>query len=309
MRQSTVTVRIIGGLGNQMFQYAAALALARRTGARLMLDLSAFRNYTLHDYGLGHWRISCGPGDVRAEILPLRLEARYGLRLPVRLWRRQRGLFAFPWRSLQLPQYYREPFFPCDAVGWRNLTPPVYLDGFFQSPLYFDEIADTIRQEFQLTAPLPATAEAFTKQIGALSCPVAVHVRRGDYASDPHTTAKHGLLGAEYYTAALALMDRLTDGAAQYVVFSDDPDAALPLFQGRQVLSVRHPAPVLPHADLTLMQTCRHHIIANSSFSWWGAWLNPRPDKQVITPRLWFNRAILRTHPVHDLLPAGWIQI
>lgn len=305
----TVTVRIIGGLGNQMFQYAAGLALAVRTGGRLALDLTAFQDYTLHQYGLDGWKISGTASDVNAVILPLHLATRYGLRLPVRLWKRQRGVFAVRWRSQHLPHYYREPFFPFDADGWAGLDAPVYLDGYFQSPLYFEGIATTVRQEFQLAAPLSPGAEAFAAAIRALSCPVAVHVRRGDYASNPHTAATHGLLGAEYYTEALDIMDRLTAGAAQYVVFSDDIDAALPLFAGRQVLAVRHSAPVLPHEDLVLMQSCRHHIIANSSFSWWGAWLNPHPDKQVIAPRLWFSRATLRKTPVHDLFPSGWIQI
>lgn len=309
MAGGVVTVRIIGGLGNQMFQYAAGLALATRTGAALVLDTTAFENYTLHRYGLDSWRISGRPGNSNTDILPLWLGDRLGLRWPVRLWKKQRGLFAGRWRTQRIPRYYREPFFPCDSEGWAALEPSVYLDGYFQSPLYFDAIAARVRAEFRMTTPFSASGQALLERISALPCPVSVHVRRGDYASNPQTQATHGLLDAGYYTTALDLMDRLTGGAAQYVVFSDDPDAALPLFQGRQVLSVRHPAPVLPHEDLTLMQACRHHIIANSSFSWWGAWLNPAPGRQVIAPRLWFSRKILRTQPVHDLIPDGWIQI
>ena len=305
----TVTVRIIGGLGNQMFQYAAGLALATRTGARLVLDTTAFETYTLHRYGLDSWQISGTPGDVRATILPLALAARYGLHGVARLWKRQQGIFAWRWPSGRLPRYYREPFFPCDDAGWAALTAPVYLDGYFQSPLYFSSITDLVRREFQLAVPLSGDAAGYAAAIRALPCPVAVHVRRGDYVSNAHTTATHGLLGAEYYTAALEIMDRLTAGAAHYVVFSDDLDAALPLFSDRPVLAIRHTGPVLPHTDLTLMQLCQHHIIANSSFSWWGAWLNPSPQKQVIAPRLWFSRATLRTQPVHDLFPAGWMQI
>ena len=281
-----VIIRLQGGLGNQMFQYAAGLALAQRLGVRLCADFADFSRDPLRDYALGGWRLHA----------PLTAGTR-----PVRRWRFR--------RQKQSADLYREPSYCYDDAGWERLAVPVYLDGYFQSPRYFTDIAALVRAAFQPATPLSTSSADFANTIHAETCPVAVHVRRGDYASNPHTAATHGLLDATYYNTALDIMDRLTAGAARYVVFSDDIDMALPLFAGRQVLAIRHSIPVLPHEDIVLMQTCHHHIIANSSFSWWGAWLNPRPDAWVIAPRLWFSRTTLRTQPVHDLLPMGWIQV
>ena len=285
-----ITVRIQGGLGNQMFQYAAGLALARRLGVPLFADLDTFRNDCLRTYELAHWQLHA-PLPVRS--MPQTLRLCRGFR-----------------RLQQACGYYREAFYGFDDAAWQAIKAPVYLDGYFQSPHYFKTIEATIRQDFHSSAaPHPGPSGRYAEQIRALSCPVAVHVRRGDYASNPQITASHGLLNGSYYEMALNIMDRLTDGRAQYVVFSDDINAALQIFSARQVLAIRHPAPVLPQEDIVLMQSCHHHIIANSSFSWWGAWLNPRQDKYVIAPRMWFSREKLRLQPVHDLFPAGWIQV
>jgi hypothetical protein len=134
---------------------------------------------------------------------------------------------------------------------------------------------------------------------------VSVHVRRGDYATSPEALKTHGLMEDDYYRRACGVMRDLHPGCRFYV-FSDDPTAAAELFSGQKDVTV------LPagrwERDLYLMHRCRHHITANSSFSWWGAWLG-RPGGTVVAPRLWFSRDVLATKCVVDLYPDHWITL
>ena len=135
---------------------------------------------------------------------------------------------------------------------------------------------------------------------------VSLHVRRGDYAADPVVTSMHGLCPLDYYDRAVEyVLGRVSDPA--FFLFSDDPDWVREHLKLRGSVSVvDHNGPDSGSEDLRLMSLCRHHIIANSTFSWWGAWLDPRPDKLVIAPKRWFADESLDTS---DLLPAGWVKL
>jgi hypothetical protein len=144
-------------------------------------------------------------------------------------------------------------------------------------------------------------------RIQASRLPISVHVRRGDYLN-PSTAKFHGILGEPYYRQALARIEAAIGGGAALFVFSDDPAAAeqvLNFVPKSRLVHVRG-EPERPWEDMALMARCRHHIIANSSFSWWGAWLNPFPDKVVIAPRAWFAPTELKRHNTADLYPPGW---
>jgi Glycosyl transferase family 11 len=155
--------------------------------------------------------------------------------------------------------------------------------------------------DFQPTGQVPGVVSQVRDGIVASPC-ISIHVRRGDYVTNTNAAAYHGVCDAEYYLEACRRLAAET-GISRYAVFSDDlawVKTHLPL--PGEILFVELPAEVSAHWEIWLMQQCHHHIIANSSFSWWGAWLNTRSDKRLVAPARWFlNQA-------SDIVPPSWIR-
>jgi hypothetical protein len=277
---SHIVVALDGGLGNQMFQYAAGRATSLRLRLPLTVDLRPLRHRGHRRYGLDAFQ-GCGGLPIAGQESWLnRLFGRFAR--PTRL--RESG-FAFDERIL-------------------SVAGPARLEGYFQSERYFADYATEIRQDF-----IPCAAELGQIEILAdrllpkVPC-VSLHVRRGDY-TDPAVMAHHGLMGADYHERALGLVAERSGRAMPVCIFTDDPTwvrANLDL-PADSVFVSEHTHSAIE--DLILMSRCSHHITANSSFSWWGAWLNPHPDKIVVTPEHWFQPAAgLDTR---DLRPPGWL--
>ena len=165
----------------------------------------------------------------------------------------------------------------------------VMLNGYFQGERYFQDCEAIIRREFTVIK-IPGVLEGES---------VAIHVRRGDYAHDPTTKAYHGLLGMEYYEKAIAYMIERVPGARFYL-FSDDPAWIKKHLPGT-VISC---GMMSDYEELCLMAQCKHQIIANSSFSWWGAWLNRNPQKIVVAPKQWF-----KSKDDNDIVPKEWVRL
>lgn len=292
-----VIVRLMGGLGNQMFQYAAGRRLALGQNIPLKLDVTWFLRWPSRAYALHALSIAeafATPQEVREVAGP---ETTGIGRLMFRLRRRWRIGYRWTW--------IHEPgLSPFDA-GVLVPRERTYLDGYWQSERYFSDVAVTIRRDFTLRAPPGARTRELADQIGAVDS-VSVHVRRGDYVSDPKTSEIRNVCTPDYYRRCVAYV------AAQVTrphlfLFSDDPPwVAANLRFDHPTTLVSEAASSGGHEDLRLMSLCRHHIIANSSFSWWGAWLNAREDKLVLAPRRWMNdpRADDR-----DWLPPEWIRM
>ena len=179
-----------------------------------------------------------------------------------------------------------------------------YLTGYWQSEKYFQQASLAIRADFTFRHPLEKHNAEIARKIGQVNS-VSLHVRRGDYASNPETNVTHGLCSLEYYQAAIRhVSDRVKQ--PYFFIFSDDIDWV------KDNLETEFPGQYIDHNqgaesynDMHLMSLCRHHIIANSSFSWWGAWLNPRQDKVVVAPSRWFNNG----PDTKDLLPDNWVSL
>ncbi|KJS19392.1 MAG: hypothetical protein VR78_03360 [Hoeflea sp. BRH_c9] len=285
-----IITHINGGLGNQMFQYAAGRALALRHGADLVLDTRDFDGTTQFGLGLDHFAIAARQG-VAAELPPDRKQA------PLRY---------LIWRGLRLkPQWVRENGLGYNA-GFADLGDGVYLKGYWQSERYFQDVEATIRRDFTIGTPPDPVNRAILAELAA-SPAVSLHIRRGDYVIDPRTNATHGTCTMDYYARAVALIaERMTEKPVVYA-FSDDPAWV------RENLVLPHEMRVMDHndsdhnyEDLRLMSACRHHIIANSSFSWWGAWLNPSADKIVVSPDRWFANPKMVNE---DIWPESWIRL
>jgi hypothetical protein len=184
------------------------------------------------------------------------------------------------------------------------VNPPARLEGYFQSERYFEDVAEVIRADFTPPADELGRLDDLASRLLPSGPKVALHVRRGDY-TNPATMAVHGLMGPEYYARARHLLAERT-GPSAVCVFTDDPawvraNLGLP---ADSVFVSEHTRSAVE--DLILMSRCSHHITANSSFSWWGAWLNPKPDKVVVTPSRWFQPT--SGLDTRDLRPAGWLQ-
>lgn len=281
----SVIVDVHSGLGNQMFQFAAGLGLARRNGCGLLVNRLETRGRT---FLLDRFAIDlqfAPPG--RLKWTGIRHYARrLNLVRPAVFWERTH---AFD-----------------DRLG--KLKPPVWIHGYFQSELYFVDIADEIRRSFVLKHGLSPPAVEMAQAISRAAFPVSIHVRRGDYLTGADDSIAFAL-GIEYYHRATTLVASLLGREPAYFIFSDDPDwaaDALRFIPNRTLVTVGTDN---PEEDLILMSHCAHHIIANSTFSWWGAWLNARLDKIVVAPRQWFTPAGERRLNLSDLRPAGWILL
>lgn len=289
-----VHVHLLGGLGNQMFQYAAARAIAVRCNAPLVLDASWLSDGAQRPFALR-------PFQIKADILqpaPFRLPLNPSLR---RLARRLSRRFA-P-RKLGAP-VYREKSFRYDA-GVPLRRAPVYLYGYFQSEKYFADCSGVIFEDFRIAAPPHPATQKLLERIEA-SDAICLHVRRGDYVTDPSVNAFHGLCPLDYYHRGLEdVAGRLS--RPECFVFSDDPAWVrenLKLDVPMTLVDIHGPGEA--HEDLRLMAACHSYVIANSSLSWWGAWLGRRSGKRVVAPRQWFRSA---SRDASDLVPDRWVRL
>jgi len=292
-----VIVSLMGGLGNQMFQYAAARQITHRLGTTLKLDITAYTSDPLRTYSLSPFNIQAQFASAQ-ELAAMRRP--YESRMAWYLLRLNRLLkLPYGWTVLQ-----ENHFRPFDSATVRA-SGNVYLKGYWQSEKYFADIPDLIRREFILqNRPDSANREMAGRIAGAQA--VSLHIRRGDYVSNPIIQGIHGVCDLAYYQASV---ERIGEKIASphFFVFSDDTTwTQANLRLDYPTTFVTHNDGGNAHKDLRLMSLCRHHIIANSSFSWWGAWLNPNPDKIVCAPARWFNDPALDTR---DLLPPGWIRV
>lgn len=281
-----ILVRLIGGLGNQMFQYATGRALAGRLGTDLLLDLRGFRRYRLRSYGLDRMAIAGRPATYR-EL------ARWPSFLRGRQW--PAGLFGLSGHWFCEADLRYSPLF-------ETLRGDVGLEGYFQSERYFSDVRASLRDEFRPAAPLsPENARLAEAMRAAPS--VSLHVRRGDYASNPATLAVHGLCSPAYYRSAVSALRERHEGL-RFFVFSDDPAWCRENLALADAEFVDNNA-ASPECDIFLMSQCRHRIVANSSFSWWGAWLAVG-DGTVIAPQPWYADPALCDD---DLIPPGWLRL
>jgi glycosyl transferase family 11 len=309
-RLRMISVSLIGGLGNQLFQYAAGKALAERHGVSLALDLSGFpRDEEKRTFLLDRLRVPEADLSNASEVGAAKPANNYVRSLWKQRLDRLLGRAGLP-KLAPSADDYREPHFQYDPA-FEKLGSQTTLFGFFQSERYFSAIAGPLCDLFQPRDPLGPEARSVADRIAAAEVPVSVHIRRGDFVKNPARVRFHGWLDDAYYRRALKVLHGLVKPEMTFFVFSDDAAAAEAVLDFVPAASLVHVRgdPDRPWEDLALMARCRHHVVANSSFSWWGAWLNPSPDKVVIVPRAWFTIEALRGQNTCDLWPADWILL
>ncbi len=285
-----IRVVMLGRLGNNLFQYSLGRALSEKHGVPLVMDASWFN-------ALGWSQVEClrllpGPAAGKARIVRRASPAaRALLKVTDRHYWDFRGVPVL-----------REPE-PDQSFDPRFLNAPAdcMIFGYFQTPLYFAPQAATLRAELStgglgLEDDCAALAAAL-REPGS----VAVHVRRGDYTGNPNLD----LCGPDYYQRAMTRMSASITNA-RFFIFSDDPPWCARHLPHRHATVVTSPAAASPLRDLHLMSLASHHIIANSSYSWWAAWLGEKTGQIVLLPDRWF--ASIRT-PIHEKMCAHWITV
>lgn len=284
--------RLNGGLGNQLFQYATGRILAMKLNVDLYLDASAFNNryFTANSRNL-----ELNNFNHIGKIFKNRaLKFLPSLRILEPLSRH-----LTPWTIF----FERGRAYDPDVLKLQDQS---YLVGYWQSYRYFSQISYQLKTEFEPVNQLSPKSRSIQKKIDT-SNSIALHIRRGDYVSLPSAANFHGTLSLSYYDAAIARI-RECVVEPKFFVFSDDPAWCRENLRiGNSAIIVDHNGGVNSWEDLLLMGRCRHHVIANSSFSWWGAWLADQrfgiANRIVCAPLKWFA-----TQPISsvDRFPVHW---
>ena len=283
-----IVVRLISGLGNQLFQYAAGRSLARQFGAPLRIVHEITHDLApggfLRPVMLQKYTITAPVGPVnRFDRLILSSNPRH--QLASRLLRKGARVQIIREASDAFLFHYGFPV----LKGTRR----VYLLGYWQAHSIAASVDAELREEFKLRERPGERSRQTAEQIAAAPMPVSIHIRRGDYLT---VFGEHAVLSNDYYEAAMARM-RTQFPNCSFFIFTDDVAHAREWAADRLgCVIVDHNDVSTAHEDLWLMSRCRHHIIANSTFSWWGAWLNPRTDKCVIAPSQWLGFKTAETH-------------
>lgn len=297
-----VTVYLRGGLGNQMFQYAAGLSMAKKNNTKLLIDAVYLSdrtprpNFTYRDYDLDIFTLQPRYTKLSkmSQVFPLPL-----------FWLVLDMGATITAHLLGLQRYISEKSETFDPKIFQS-TGNMFLFGRWQSEKYFKEIADEVKAAFQFRIPLNIEAVRMKEKINSTNS-VSLHVRRGDYATHKNVLQMMGQTNVKYYQNAIEYISQKID-APNFFVFSDDIEWCkenIVIKNGScEYVSDACAGPKASN-HLELMSLCKHNIIANSTFSWWGAWLNKNPDKIVVAPKNWYNNK----KNDRDIIPDTWIKL
>lgn len=288
---------IIGGLGNQMFQYAVGRALSLQHGQPLRLNVSDFTGYGLHQ-GFELKRVFDCPTEIATDNDIRRILG----------WQFSPLIRRFVMRpgfsKIRYAAFVAEPHFHY-WHGINNIPSDSYLSGYWQSERYFNSVAAQIRNDFLFKKPLENKNLELQEKIKSVNS-VSLHVRRGDYVKNIKTSAEHGICSIDYYNNSINRISQRVSNP-HFFIFSDDINwVKYNLTINYPFTYVSHNSGVESFNDMHLMSLCNNNIIANSSFSWWGAWLNSNPEKIIISPMKWFQS---KKYNTDDLIPTNWDKL
>lgn len=275
-----IVVKLKGGLGNQMFQYAFGYSLSRKLNKKLILDITHFNKAsfdTKRNFELGTY--------------PIEFD---GLISTKKIFSR----ILYKISAIKIT----EKNFSIDNFQHYKSSQKIIVDGYWQSEDYFKEYSESIRNFFGGLISSDISYIRFHDEIRK-SISASIHVRRGDYVTNIKASLVHEVCDLDYFRNAISIVEKNLPGTT-FFVFTDDVEWVKNNFKGSKFRIVSEGN--LSHfEELSLMVRCQNNIISNSSFSWWAAWLNSDENKLVITPKKWFKD---RNYPV-DLIPPFWLKI
>lgn len=300
-----VIVSIYGGLGNQMFQYAFGRSLA----TRLDTDLK-------YDYSFNLRRKDFKQSDIVFLLDIFKLKIEHATIEEIRKFRVDNKVYrkAYIYLKNLIPSsiirnklIYESTYDFHKSILSSDYN--YYVSGYWQSEKYFKDIISILKEEFKLQRPADLRNVDITEKIEN-SESVSVHLRGRDYIANPATKKMHFTCNLSYYERSFYYLTKVLKKNIHFFVFSDDHNWA------RSFLQTEYPFTIVEgnswnkgsYEDLRLMSLCKHNIIANSSFSWWGAWLNQNPHKIVVAPQKWFNDPKLNIQSA-DIVPSNWIRL
>lgn len=271
----TVIANIIGGLGNQMFQYAASYALAKKNGLELKLDLDDYNTFRDRNFELPY------AFDLKFSIASKKdVKNLIGVHSNIYL---RRFLYRVGYRKNMLrekPYVLNKDFF--------DITNSIYLEGYWQNYNYFDSIKKDIRQQFKFKCLKNEEINFFFQKYKKKNV-ISMHVRKSDYINNKKNTHLFFNLTNNYYLQAVNFF-KLKVSNPHFLIFSDDVNWVNNNINLQNTSYEILKPSLSPAKDMALMSLCNHNIIANSTFSWWAAWLNSSVNKIVITPQKWLKK-------------------
>lgn len=293
-----IVVRIHGGLGNIMFEYALGRYLSIKYGSPLSFDVSLCKTNPLGDYSLA---LEAFHIDIEKHLVSSGTLKRF------EHYRRRHGRRWFLYNMLfaDADRYVAERYFHFDPTILEK-QPPLYLAGWWQSEKYFKGIRSTLIDDFTVRAPLEGRNKEVADHMRSTNS-VSIHIRRLDYVTNAHTRSYHGELSKRYYEEAIARIQTLVPEPT-FFVFSDDIPSVKGAFSFPEGTTYIDWNGDLPHEDIRLMSLCKHNIIANSTLGWWGAWLNQNEKKTVIAPAQWFAEGSTKNDD-RDIVPSEWLRV
>ncbi len=297
-----IKVFLTGGLGNQMFQYAAARVLAEKLGKSLQLDLSLLqlhlhsKNTTQRQYELHNFQLNPDIKLTSSKVTGFLMKKIY-LNIKKNTLKN--------WISKHFSIFTNKENFNFDNY-FKNIKDNTTLLGNYQTERYFASHENMIRTEFRFKSDLSGENAAIAQKI-IHSNAISIHIRRGDYISNSNASKVFCSCSVEYYQNAISYIEKHIENPC-FFIFSDEPEAAQKMLSLKNAFFIDWNKGDNNYIDMQLMSLCKHHIIANSSFSWWGAWLNDNPEKIVIAPAHWLKDE-KRNKTIKDLIPEKWIKL
>lgn len=287
--------RVWGGLGNQLFQYAYLYALKKKSNQEMKLDISFYKNQELRAYRLNLLNIKhseiIGEGDIPKNIT--KLKKKWNNRI-IRILPIYKVTLKGNWR------YFKEMRYKYLEYANNPRGENIYIDGYWQTEKYFKEFTEEIKEQFTPKYELDGKVEEKMKEITSC-CSVSVHIRRGDYLNISKFNRNLYLLDESYYKNAIEKMKEKLNNPV-FFFFSDDIDWVKEKFGNKiNYKYIRMRTTTNDIDELILMSKCKHNIVANSTYSWWGAWLNINKEKIVISPKKKYGN--------RDIIPEKWTKI
>ncbi len=277
-----IIVKLMGGMGNQMFQYALGRNLSLKHNVPLKIDLSFLNNknmgpnFVYRDYDLDIFNINSD------------FDINFNNRIMI----------------ASEPHFHYSQNFISEVGSLLKDGMSILIDGYWQTPLYFQEYESQIRNDFQFKDKVQDSNENIREMLDKIKSTnsVLINVRRTDYLN----TSFHGVMELDYINNAKSIIESKIENP-HYFVFSDDVEWCRDNIKLNNMTLIDHAYKGDRFSYyLQLMSNCKHFIIPNSSFAWWSAWLNTNKDKIVIAPKQWFTDNNINTN---DLIPSNWIRI